>query len=167
MKSGLFIYSSETFMTLKQLRLFICVMLVGCFGVASQAVNAKDSAQYQKLPTVGIIVKTIPLEVEYAQTFEQRAMGLMYRKTLCEQCGMLFKFSGSKRASMWMQNTFLPLDVAFITSDGVITDIKPMQPHDLTSVGASQAVLYALEMNQGWFAKNDIKVGEKMAFKTP
>ena len=63
-----------------------------------------------------------------------------------------------------MQNTFLALDVAFITSDGVITDIKPMQPHDLTSVGASEAVLYALEMNQGWFAKNGIKVGDKIIF---
>ncbi|GAC03715.1 MAG: DUF192 domain-containing protein [Paraglaciecola chathamensis] len=154
-------------MTFKFLRLFCCVLLVGSFTLPIQAVNAQEAKQHQTLPTVKITLQDIPLEVEYAHTFEQRAMGLMYRKTLCEQCGMLFKFSGSKKASMWMQNTFLALDVAFITSDGVITDIKPMQPHDLTSVGASEAVLYALEMNQGWFAKNGIKVGDKMVIKTP
>ncbi|QHJ13242.1 hypothetical protein FX988_03503 [Paraglaciecola mesophila] len=151
-------------MTFKFLR---CVLLVGCFTLLIQVVNAQEATQHQTLPTVQITLQDITLEVEYAHTFEQRAMGLMYRKTLCGQCGMLFKFSGSKKASMWMQNTFLALDVAFITSDGVITDIKPMQPHDLTSVGASQAVLYALEMNQGWFAKNGIKVGDKMVIKTP
>lgn len=153
-------------MIFKFLRLLFCV-LIGSFTLSIQAVNAQEATQHQTLPTVEITLQKIPLEVEYAHTFEQRAMGLMYRKTLCEQCGMLFKFSGSKKASMWMQNTFLALDVAFITSDGVITDIKPMQPHDLTSVGASQAVLYALEMNQGWFAKNGIKVGDKMVINTP
>tara|TARA_R110000744_G_scaffold23002_3_gene58577 strand:- start:17 stop:484 length:468 start_codon:yes stop_codon:yes gene_type:complete len=153
-------------MSLKFLRLFFPVLLAGCFGLATfQAASSVDDGQYQSLPLIEIIVGDIPLEVEYAYTFEQRAMGLMYRKSMCEQCGMLFKFSGSKKASMWMQNTFLALDVAFIRSDGVITDIKPMQPQDLTSVGASQAVLYALEMNQGWYAKHGINVGDKMVIK--
>ncbi|GAC34035.1 DUF192 domain-containing protein [Paraglaciecola polaris] len=153
-------------MSLKCLRLLMPLLLTGCFSLASfQAVSAADNEQYQTLPLVNITVKNVPLEVEYAHTFEQRAAGLMYRKSMCQQCGMLFKFSGSKKASMWMQNTFIALDVAFIRSDGVIADIKPMQPHDLTSVGASQAVLYALEMNQGWYAKNGIKVGDTMLIK--
>jgi uncharacterized membrane protein (UPF0127 family) len=61
---------------------------------------------------------------------------------------------------MWMKNTLMPLDVAFIRADGKITDIKAMQPHDLTTIASSQPVLYAWEMNQGWFAKNAIKVGD-------
>ena len=112
------------------------------------------------LPAVTVVVKDVELSVEYAQTFEQRAQGLMYRLSLCEQCGMLFRFDSERMVSMWMKNTYLPLDVAFITKDGHITDIKPMYPHNLTPVGASQPVLYALEMNQGWFARNSIVVGD-------
>ncbi|MDC8830017.1 DUF192 domain-containing protein [Alteromonas gilva] len=108
-----------------------------------------------------VTVKDINLEVEYAKTFEQRVQGLMFRKTLCSSCGMLFKFDPEKQASMWMKNTFIPLDVAFIDRNGVITDIKPLQPQDLTSVGASTLVRYALEMNQGWFAEHDIHVGDQ------
>ena len=66
---------------------------------------------------------------------------------------------------MWMKNTYIPLDVAFIDKKGTITDIKPLQPHDLTSVGASTKVMYALEMNQGWFARHDIQVGDHIVIK--
>ncbi|NVK54535.1 MAG: DUF192 domain-containing protein [Alteromonadaceae bacterium] len=109
-----------------------------------------------------VTVKDINLEVEYAKTFEQRVQGLMFRKTLCSSCGMLFKFDPERQASMWMKNTFIPLDVAFIDRNGVITDIKPLEPQDLTSVGASTLVRYALEMNQGWFAEHDIHVGDQL-----
>lgn len=112
--------------------------------------------------SVRIQINDIKLELEYAQQFEQRARGLMFRKSLCEDCGMLFRFEPEKQASMWMKNTFIPLDVAFIDRNGVITDIKPLQPQDLTSVGASKVVKYALEMNQGWFAKHDIHVGDQL-----
>lgn len=112
---------------------------------------------------VTIKIKGQTLSLEYAKTFAQRAQGLMHRKALCEDCGMLFRFSPAKRASMWMKNTFIPLDVAFIDRNGVITDIKPLTPHDLTSVGASKVVTYALEMNQGWFADNGVVVGDKIS----
>jgi uncharacterized membrane protein (UPF0127 family) len=56
--------------------------------------------------------------------------------------------------------------VAFIRVDGKITDIKAMQPHDLTSIGSSEPVLYAWEMNQGWFAQNSIQVGDTVVFPT-
>ena len=64
-----------------------------------------------------------------------------------------------------MKNTFVPLDLAYITVDGSIVDIKQLQPHDLNSVVSSQEVLFALEMNQGWFAKNGIKVGDKISIE--
>ena len=75
---------------------------------------------------------------------------------------MLFDYGSSKLIRMWMKNTFVPLDVAFIDRNGVITDIKPLTPHSLESVGSSKEVLYALEMNQGWFAENNIKVGDQV-----
>ncbi|MCV2883627.1 DUF192 domain-containing protein [Aestuariibacter sp. AA17] len=112
--------------------------------------------------TILIEVNNQPLTVEYASTYEERNKGLMHRKTLCSDCGMLFNFQHSRYASMWMKNTYIPLDVAFIQSDGKILDIKPLSPHDLTPVGSSGEVHYALEMNQGWFEKNNVKEGDKI-----
>ena len=61
-----------------------------------------------------------------------------------------------------MKNTFIPLSVAFIDSDGVITNIEDMKPHTLDTHGATKPVRYALEMNVGWFAKRGIKAGAKI-----
>lgn len=132
------------------------------FALSSLVFNAYSAEDDMVFAHATITVKDLSLDVEYAKTAQQRARGLMFRKDLCEDCGMLFLFTPPRRASMWMKNTFVPLDVAFIDRDGVITDIKPLQPHDLTSVGASTKVMYALEMNQGWFAKNKIKVGDQI-----
>ena len=114
-------------------------------------------------PQIQVQVKQHIYPLEYANTFELRAQGLMFRKEMCDSCGMLFNFKQAKRAGMWMKNTLIPLDVAFIRADGKITDIKAMQPHDLTSIGSSEPVLYAWEMNQGWFAQNGIRVGDTVA----
>ena len=102
------------------------------------------------------------LKVEFADTWELRAQGLMFRTKLCEDCGMLFQFDRSRIVSMWMKNTLIPLDVAYFESGGKIIDIKQMQPLDLSSVPSSAPVYYALEMNQGWFAKNGIKEGDSI-----
>jgi uncharacterized protein len=109
---------------------------------------------------VKLTVKGKTLDLEYANTYELRAQGLMFRESLCTDCGMLFSYNQSRVASMWMRNTLIPLDVAFIRKDGVITDIKTMQPHDETSISSSQEVSHAWEMNKGWFKRHDIKVGD-------
>ena len=111
-------------------------------------------------PHIQVKVKQQIYVLEYANTLNLRAQGLMHRKDMCKNCGMLFNFQQTKRADMWMKNTFIPLDVAFIRADGKITDIKAMQPHDLTTIGSSEQVLFAWEMNQGWFVKNAIHVGD-------
>jgi uncharacterized membrane protein (UPF0127 family) len=107
--------------------------------------------------------KTVPLE--YALTHEQRAQGLMHRRSMCETCGMLFNFQQARGVSMWMKNTLIPLDVAFIREDGFIVNIEAMQPHDLTTTSSLGKVLYAWEMNQGWFAKNGVSVGDTVKIK--
>lgn len=140
----------------KHLRLSIIFTL--CFYACLSLANSTDV----KFGQVQVQVNKQNFELEYAKTFEQRAQGLMFREKMCDTCGMLFKFEEVRPAGMWMRNTLIPLDVAFIREDGKITDIKPMYPHDLTTVSASEEVLYAWEMNQGWFAKNSIKVGDKI-----
>ena len=115
-------------------------------------------------PNIQVQVKKNVYGLEYANTFELRAQGLMHREDMCQSCGMLFNFQQVKRAGMWMKNTLIPLDVAFINPDGKITDIKAMKPHDLSTTSSSEPVLYAWEMNQGWFAQNRIQVGDTVTF---
>lgn len=146
----------KSFTVLRNCLLILCVALAACQSAAQEPVEFDTAA-------IEVAGKSLP--VEFANTPEQRARGLMYRQSLCEDCGMLFRFVPVRQASMWMKNTFVPLDVAFIDGNGVITDIKPLMPQDLTSVGASKAVMYALEMNQGWFAANNIRVGDHISIK--
>jgi len=102
------------------------------------------------------------LKIAYADEPLERQLGLMYRKKMCDDCGMLFKFDSIRHASIWMKNTYIPLDLAYITEQGEIVDIQALKPHDLTSVKSPIPVLYALEMNQGWFAENKVKVGDSI-----
>lgn len=131
--------------------------LLPCFWILLSCISFAFAVEFDR---IDIEVGGKALNVEYAHKFEQRAQGLMFREKLCGDCGMLFKYPKQKVASMWMKNTLIPLDVAFIKADGTIVDILAMQPQDLTSIRSSENVLYALEMNQGWFAENDIDVGQ-------
>lgn len=135
------------------------LFLLSLFSFGSFAQQALSFKQ------ADIVINQISLQVEYADTRELRNRGLMYRKSMCDDCGMLFNFQYEYPAGMWMKNTFIALDVAFIKANGEISDIKPMQPHDLTTVGASTNVLYALEMNQGWFAEHGIRIGDKLTIE--
>lgn len=99
------------------------------------------------------------VRAEVANTPETRRHGLMQRKKLCPDCGMLFVFSYPDVQEFWMKNTLLPLSVAFISADGAILNIKDMQPKTTNTHASSDDVLYALEISQGWFARNGIKPG--------
>lgn len=99
------------------------------------------------------------LTVELAITPLQRRYGLMGRRSLAENAGMLFDYQRPQRVCMWMKDTQIPLSVAFISEEGRIVNIEDMQPHDLTSHCAAAPVRYALEVNQGWFARRDIVPG--------
>jgi uncharacterized protein len=90
-----------------------------------------------------------------------RAQGLMHRKTLAQNAGMLFIFDEHAVHCMWMKNTLIPLSVAFIDDRGTIVNIADMQPHSEASHCAAQPVKYALEMNRGWFAARGIKPGSR------
>lgn len=140
----------------------IIIALLGLWLALNSSVEARQSVEFEH---ASVTLDGQTYAVDFAKSPRQRAQGLMFRKSLCSDCGMLFRFSPPKQASMWMKNTYIPLDVAFIDKKGTITDIKPLQPHDLTSVGASTKVVYALEMNQGWFARHDIQVGDHIVIK--
>ncbi|MEE2750746.1 MAG: DUF192 domain-containing protein [Myxococcota bacterium] len=111
------------------------------------------------MPRIEIQVAHKPIEVEVADDPTKRATGLMYRKTLETDSGMLFIYPTADIRSFWMENTSLPLSIAFIDSEGVIVNIEKLKPYDRTSVLSKGNALYALEMNRGWFAKHGIEPG--------
>lgn len=107
-----------------------------------------------------IMVDTTTVWVEIAQDNLTRTKGLMFRNDMPEDQGMLFIFEVPQILSFWMKNTYLPLDIAFIDPKGIITDIHQMAPLDTVPRYASSVpTLYALEVNQGFFAKKGIRVG--------
>lgn len=102
------------------------------------------------------------LFVEIAATPQARKTGLMYRETLPAYQGMLFVYELPKRMSFWMKNTKIPLDIAFIRRDGKILQIEAMEPLAENHRVSFTEVSYALEVNQGWFKRHGVRVGQKI-----
>lgn len=117
----------------------------------------------EKLPLTELRIGKHKVIAETAANDPARALGLMHRKQpLAENHGMLFIFDAPGLHAMWMQNTYIPLSVAFIDDQGVILNIADMAPLTTTAHGAAGFARYALEMNQGWFASRGIKAGARV-----
>ncbi|HEX7220532.1 MAG TPA: DUF192 domain-containing protein [Burkholderiales bacterium] len=126
------------------------------------AMLAAVPALAQQLPVVQLRAGMHLIRAEVAADYETRGRGLMYRKTLAPNSGMLFVFDAPALQCMWMKNTDLPLSVAFLDAQGAVINIEDMQPHTEDSHCAKRPALYALEMEQGWFARRGIKAGMKL-----
>ena len=114
---------------------------------------------------VRIYNKNIIFNVEVAKTIEERRNGLMNRKKLLNNEGMLFIFPREKIIQLWMKNTYIPLDVIFISENKVIVDIKKnMEKLSETIVKSKVKSRYALEFTAGLINKLDIKIGDKVLF---
>lgn len=113
-------------------------------------------------PTTTLQIGAHTLTAEVADDGEERALGLMYRDTLGQDDGMLFVYPDRAPRSFWMKNTRIPLSVAFLDDDGTILEISDLKPMDDRSVSSVAAARYALEVNQGWFGKKGVVVGEKV-----
>ena len=102
------------------------------------------------------------LDLEIPSTPEAFSAGLMFRESLGKDSGMLFVFKEAGEKSFHMTNTTIPLDIAFINEDGIIETIKELKPLDETYVFSDARVLYAIEVNRGWFTENNVRVGDKI-----
>lgn len=114
------------------------------------------------MPQMELIIHKHVLTAEVASNDADRMQGLMHRRMLPENRGMLFVFPNVAYHGMWMMNTYVPLSVAFINEAGAIINIEDMQPHTRDSHSAASPARYALEMNLGWFRKRGIKPGMKI-----
>lgn len=121
--------------------------------------------------------KTIPvrfasgdaaLQVEVARTEPEREHGLMFRRELGKDEGMLFVFDAPEDASFWMKNTPLPLSIAFLDERRTVLNVDEMAPFDDKSFHKSKGkALYAVEANAGWFESHGVKPGDKAEFDLP
>ncbi|MEO0139730.1 MAG: DUF192 domain-containing protein [candidate division WOR-3 bacterium] len=113
---------------------------------------------------VALCINAETLYVEIADEPYELQRGLMYRDTLPENQGMLFIFPYPQRLSFWMKNTYIPLSIAYISSDWKILEIYDMEPLNEKPIISKNRVQYALEVNRGWFKKRGIKIGDRVKF---
>ena len=130
--------------------------VISAAGLVSHIASAEPG---QKFTSTTLTAGMYVIQAEVAATPEQREQGLMLRKQMAQNDGMIFLFGGPAKVCMWMKNTLIPLSVAFLDKNGKIVNIEDMQPQTLTSHCSNEYVPYALEMNLGWFKQKNIKPG--------
>jgi uncharacterized protein len=148
-------------------RLFVAA-LASALALAAASCAAKGAVTDSPNPvlaTVTLKVGAAQAVAEVARTDTERQRGLMFRKSLDEGKCMIFVFDKDEQLAFWMKNTFLPLSLAYISSDGTIRQIVDLQPQSLASVQAERSVRYALEMRQGWFERVGVHVGDMVDVK--
>jgi uncharacterized protein len=135
-----------------------CLLVLG-IGVAHLA--SAQQAQMD-LPRTKLNAGMYLLDVQLAQTPQERQIGLMFRKEMPQHEGMLFVFEQAAPQCFWMRNTLIPLTAAFVADDGTIVNLADMKPQTDDSHCSAKPVRFVLEMNQGWFTKHSIQAGYKL-----
>lgn len=142
------------------LALLCHALLAGCNGEHSAARRPGGSG-FDEI-TVDLAGQRVVLELALDDV--QRARGMMYRRELEENRGMLFLYVDEHPLSFWMKNTWIPLSIAFIKDDGRIINIEEMRPHlESVSYKSREPCRIAIEMNAGWFAKHGLEAGDRIA----
>lgn len=135
------------------------------FLVYSLDLWSKNSEILFKKGTLKIAGHT--LQVEIAESEEEHAHGLMFRKKMPANHGMIFIFKDSRMRKFWMKNTLIPLSIAYFDENQTLVDLKDMKPGTLVedeflpSYPSAEPAKFAVEVNQGWFRKKKIKKGAK------
>jgi uncharacterized protein len=138
---------------------FAAIRVLAGAALLAGGLAAHADASFQKSQ---IKIGPHPLKVEVAASEPERMQGLMFRKSLGKDDGMLFIFDEAAYHSMWMKNTLIPLSVAFVDASGDILNILDMEPQTLDTHTASGPARYAIETNKGWFTQKKIKAGDKV-----
>ena len=136
------------------LSLILSVLLIALPSCASRKEGLPPAPRF----TITVGSKALSLEV--ALDDAHRCQGLMFRKQLGPDEGMLFVYPYEGTLSFWMKNTYAPLSITFIRADGWILQIEDMEPLDLVTHRSRMKAKYALEMPKGWFSRNNVKVGD-------
>jgi hypothetical protein len=136
--------------TLVQMKIFFS--LFGCLFIQSLAISAP-------LPVIELKIGKTVIQAEVATTPASQQLGLMYRKELATNSGMLFIFNDKAGHCFWMKNTLIPLSIAFLEDDGKIINIEEMLPQTEDNHCPTRPTRFALEMNSDWFGSRKIPPG--------
>ncbi|QFU16512.1 DUF192 domain-containing protein [Microvirga thermotolerans] len=135
-------------------------------GLALAVLAAVPALAQQALESLAIVTQggqRQSFQVEVARNDADRAQGLMYRRSMPANQGMLFDFGRVQPVSMWMQNTYLPLDMLFIRPDGTIARIAAnTEPLSTRTIPSGEPVLAVLELNAGTAARLGIRAGDRV-----
>jgi uncharacterized protein len=139
----------------------IPLLLAGLLLGLSACGESVTSPEHERAVLIPLQITDQTLQTEIARSPEEQQRGLMYRKSMPQDHGMIFVFAGPRQASFWMRHTYIPLSIAYLDQTGKILEIHDMKPLDETPVASrSRDVWYALEVNQGWFRRHGIIPGD-------
>jgi len=149
------------------LRASLAVTVFGLAGMGSSyaqplAGSTPPIKQPGQFPTAQLSIGLNVIHAEVAANEADREQGLMYRKKLAPNAGMMFVFDDVAGHCFWMKNTLIPLSIAFIADDGTITDLDEMAAETENNHCPTHAIRYTLEMEKGWFAAHGIKPGMRV-----
>jgi len=139
-------------------RRLVCLGLLGLVACAA----GRSTVPAPVLGTTVVEVAGVSLTVEVADTPDLRERGLMERSALRPDHGMVFVYPDERQRSFWMKNTPLPLSIAYIDSQGRIVHMADMTPFDTSPVPSRRPAMYAIEVEQGWFDRKAVRVGDKV-----
>ncbi len=141
---------------------FLCLIII---PVSFLLISAYFFLKESPVNTCQIVTKeaSFPLQLEVADTMQKRALGLMFRKTLPADNGMIFLFDTLRKGSMWMKNTYIPLDMLFFNQQFEIVHIhENAVPQDETIITTPMPVRGVIEVNAGYVRQNNIQSGDKI-----
>ncbi|MGB0575376.1 MAG: DUF192 domain-containing protein [Alphaproteobacteria bacterium] len=151
-------------------RLVMLILVIGVgslsdFSAQAQSTVAGDFAK--STLTIQTTAKEHKFSIEIAKTDRQQRQGLMFRRHLAADAGMLFIYSAPQILTMWMKNTYLPLDMLFIAANGEIVEIvERTVPGSLQTISSGQAAIAVLELNGGTTSRLGIKKGDRVKHPT-
>ncbi len=149
-------------------RRFLPVLAAACLVLLTACGNDAPKAETPKTVDDWFRIRLGAWEVQMqvAALPAETQKGLMFRKALGDNEGMIFVFSQPQQMSFWMRNTEIPLDIGYFDAEGVLREIYPMYPHDERPVySRSGKIQFCLEVNQGWFKHTGIRPGDRLDLK--
>lgn len=157
--SALFLFDDAT---MKRFLYGLFGLLPLCLSLTGGDACAQSGPQLE-LPRQTLAAGMHLIQAQIASTPDQRTIGLMFRRDMPANEGMLFIFERPEKQCFWMKNTFLPLTAAFVGDDGTIVNLADMKPQTTETHCSTQPVRFVLEMQQGWFDKRGIKPGSRLS----
>ena len=146
-------------------RLLLSVLLLltnaACSDRATDSNPPPTQAKSDSYFEIGLGERIISVQLAVSPSEMER--GLMFRKSLDPNQGMLFVYRDARQRSFWMRNTSIPLDIGFFSREGILREVYPLYPFDESSTASrSKEIQLAIEMNQEWFAMNGVPTGAKI-----